>query len=121
MAKKAKIKKTKKRKRREPLFTVEPQCDPGIQFSKEVRSECETVRFLGHHVVDRLCDTGRHDWLAGTLGVDLAALCEDVIRNYVTDLIDETRATRKKGSKKRREVLRDSTRSVTESADAKRP
>ncbi len=95
MAKNAKIKKTKKRKQREPLVTVEPQCDLGIQFSKEFQTEGESVRLLGYRVVDLLCDTGRHDWLAGSLSVDLAALCEDVIRNYVTDLIDEARAARK--------------------------
>ena len=98
MAKKPKIKKTKKRKQREPLVTVEPQCDLGIELSEEVQRECETVRFLGHHVVDRLCDTGRHDWLAGSLGLDLAALCEGVMRNYVTDLIDEARAARKEAA-----------------------
>ena len=95
MAKKAKIRETKKRKQREPLVTVEPQCDLGIQFSKEFQTEGQSVRLLGHRVVDLLCDTGRHDWLAGSLGVDLAALCEDVIRDYVTDLIDEARAARK--------------------------
>ncbi len=95
MAKKGKIKRTKKRKQREPLVTVQQQDDPDIELSKEVRTECETVRFLGHHVVDRLCDSGRHEWFSGSLGVDLAALCEGVMRNYVTDLIREARAAGK--------------------------
>ena len=95
MAKKAKIKKTKKRKQREPLVTVEPQDDLGIQFSKEFQTEGETVRLVGHRVVDLLCDSGRHDWLVGSLAMDLAALCEGVMRNYVTELIHEARAARK--------------------------
>ena len=92
MAKKAKIKKIKKRKQREPLVTVEPQWDVKIELAKDVHRECETVRVLGHRVVDLLCDTGRHDWLAGSLEFDLAALCEDVIGDYVSALIEQARA-----------------------------
>ena len=50
MAKKAKIKKIKKRKQREPLVTVEPQWDVKIELAKDVHRECETVRVLGHRV-----------------------------------------------------------------------
>ncbi len=92
MAKKAKIKKTKKRKQPGPLVMVTEKWSPWVGLSEEVRRECETVRFLGHHAVDRLCDIGRHKELCSTVQINLSAICADVIREYVTDLIAEARA-----------------------------
>ena len=91
MAKKAKIKKTKKRKQPKPLVTVSEGWSPHVGLSEEVRRECETVRFLSHYAVDRLCDCGCHKQLLSHLGSNLGGFCADVVHNYMTDLIHEAR------------------------------
>ena len=111
----------KKKKKRMPLVTVSEVRTPGVMLSRVIENECETVRFIAHHVVDRLCDIGNHKWCAGALGTYLEGICLDVVSEYMMDLVREARAAGKEVRKKRREVLRDSTGSVTESADAKKP
>ncbi len=95
MAKKAKIKKTKKRKQREPLFTVERDCDVEVQFTRVVIEDPETVRRLAHRVVDLLADSGDYDRLSQSISNNLHWMLDDFVVKNVTDLIHEARAVRK--------------------------
>jgi hypothetical protein len=92
MAKKAKIKRTKKRKQREPLVFLEPECALTLRLSRELQKEPETLRRLAHRVVDLVADSGRYDWLAGSVTGDLVCICDDIVLKNLSDLIREARA-----------------------------
>ncbi len=92
MAKKGKIKRTKKRTQREPLVVVDPVGTLEMRFSDELRKEPETLRRLAHRVVDLLVDSGRYEWLADSVAGNLVWIADVVVVNYVTDLIREARA-----------------------------
>ena len=93
MAKKKQAKRTK-RKQEEPLVQMDPEYSTTIRLSKQLSREPETVRRLGHRVVDILADSGRHDWLAGSVAGDLVCFADDVIVESVNQLIREARAQR---------------------------
>ena len=95
MAKKARIKKTKKRKQREPLVTVHPECDVQVRFTRAVIEDRETIRRLAHRVVDLLADSGDYDQLGDSISHNLFWMLDDFVVKNVTDLIDEARAARK--------------------------
>ena len=88
-------KKQAKRQAPEPMVVVAPGCSLDLQFSRELQKEPETLRRLGHLVVDLLADGGRYDWLAESAACSLGCLADDMIVNNVTDLICEARAASK--------------------------
>ena len=84
-----------KRKAPAPLVVLEPECAFDIRFSQEVRKDPETVRWLAYRVVDLLMDSGHHEWLADSVAKSLVAMGDEVVVNYVTELIREAGAPRK--------------------------
>ena len=92
MAKKGKIKRTKKRKQREPLVVLESECALTLRLSGELQKEPETLRRLAHRVVDLVADSGRYDWLADTVTGDLMCIADDIVLKNLTELIREARA-----------------------------
>ena len=95
----AKKKKRTKRKKLEPLVTLEDGCAVELRLSERLQDEPETLRRLAHRTVDLLVDAGHYDWLSGSVAIDLGQLADEMVAKRVTELIHEVRAEGKEAAR----------------------
>ncbi len=91
MAKKAKTQKTRKRKETEPLVSLGRPPVTELTLSKVLQKEPEVLRRLAHRTVDLLADMGDHAALAGSAEGHLHYIVDEVVLEYVNELIREAR------------------------------
>ena len=88
-----------KRKKPDPLVHLHQGCSMEIIFSRRLQKEPETLRRLGHRVVDLLADGGHYGWLSDSVAGQLVCVADDLVVKSLTDLICEARAARKEVSR----------------------
>ena len=70
-----------------PLVFLEPDGVLHVWLSSGLNKERETLRRLGHRVVDLLADSNRCGGLVDTLGGDLGWMAEQFAAKHVTELV----------------------------------
>ena len=91
MAKRAKTKKTKTRKAAEPMVSLGRPPVTELTLSNALQKEPEVVRRLAHRTVDLLADKGDYASLARSAESHLHYIVDDVVLEYVNELIREAR------------------------------
>ena len=89
----------KKRKKLEPLISVDDGYSVEFRFARRLENEPDLLRRLAHRAVDLLMDAGHHEWLSGTVAMDLSRLADELVVNHMTELIHDVRAEVKEAAR----------------------
>ncbi len=89
-------KKKTERKKPDPWVTVDDGYSVEFRFARRLEDEPETLRRLAHRAVDLLMDAGHHEWLSGTVAMDLSRLADELVVDHMTKLINDVRAEGKR-------------------------
>ena len=77
-----------------PIAVEDPDGGYTVKLPDSVRDDLEIMRKVAHRMVDEVADRGLFSWLAHTVENNLATLTDDIIGEFVLNLVNE--ATGKK-------------------------
>jgi len=77
-----------------PIAVEDPDGGYTVKLPDSVRDDLEIMRKVAHRMVDEVADRGLLSWLPHTVENNLGALTDDIIGEFVLNLVNE--ATGKK-------------------------
>ncbi len=78
-----------------PIAVEDPDGGYVVKLPESVGDDLEVMRKMAHRMVDEVADRGLLSWLLHTVETNLGALTEDIIGEFVFNLVNE--ATGNKG------------------------
>ena len=87
-----------KTKAANPIAVEDPDGGYAVRLPDSVRDDLEIMRKVAHRVVDEVADRGLLSWLPHTVENNLATLADDIIGEFVLNLVNEATGNKAAGS-----------------------
>ena len=90
-----------KTKAANPIAVEDPDGGYTVRLPDSVRDDLEIMRKVAHRMVDEVADRGLLSWLPHTVENNLGALTDDIIGDFVLNLVNEATGKNEAGRARR--------------------